>query len=460
MSVRSRNVPYLYLAMLKIPVLAGFMLLSGMVMAQKVLTLPDCVKLATEQNLSLRQNAAGVELSEKAANQSRLLLLPNLNAGTSYFWNFGYTVDPVTNLPLANNFQANSYQLTAGLNLFSGGNVSNTIQKSRVDMAVAAANYKANIENVQFQVIAAYLAVMFAEEQLKVADQKIATTEAQLSDTRKLVTAGALPEGNLLAIEAQLAQDQLSRIQAANQVQQTYLDLKLLIQADPQEDIKVQFPDVSRFDMVRYAPVPSTQEVIDYAISHRASIKVFDLQLQSDEYARKIAGAPAYPNLSVFGQLSTNYSSASYPQFGIEALPFNEQIDNNLSEVVGISLQIPLFNNGQVLMSRQNADLQIINTQLNREIAINNLRKTVTQAVNDVTAARASYDAAEKSFAAAKSAFEYAEKKFKAGTASAFEYTNALNAQSQAESFLVQAKYDLIFKTKIIDYYLDKPIEF
>ncbi len=446
--------------MFKIPLLAGFLAVSMLVSAQRSVSLQDCIKLATEQNLSLRQGAAGVQLSEKAANQSRLLLLPNLNAGTSYFWNFGYTIDPVTNLPLSNNFQANSYQVNAGLNLFSGGNVANTIRKSQTDLQVANMNYTATIENVQFQVIAAYLAVMFAEEQLKVADQKIVTTEAQLTDSRKLVQAGALPEGNLLAIEAQLAQDQLSRIQADNQVQQTYLDLKLLIQADPAENLEVIFPEVARFDMVKAAPVPEVQSVIDYAITHRASIKVFDYQLQSDEYARRIAGAGAYPTLSMFGQISTNFSNAEYPQFGIEALPFNEQINNNRSEVVGISLQIPLFNNGQVLMAKQNADLSLINTQLNREIAINNLRKTITQAVNDVRAAKASYAAAEKSFNAAVNAFDFAEKRFKAGTTSAFDYTNALNAKAQAESLLVQAKYDLIFKTKIIDYYLDKPLDF
>lgn len=446
--------------MFKIPLLSGFLAASWLLPAQQPVSLQDCVKLATEQNLSLRQGAAGVQLSEKAANQSRLLLLPNLNAGTSYFWNFGYTIDPVTNLPLSNNFQANRYQVNASLNVFSGGNVANTIKKSQTDLQVANMNYTASVENVQFQVIAAYLAVMFAEEQLKVADQKIVTTEAQLSDSRKLVQAGALPEGNLLAIEAQLAQDQLSRIQAENQVQQTYLDLKLLIQADPADTIEVIFPDVARFSMLLTAPVPDVQEVTEYAITHRASIQVFDYQLQSDEYARKIAGAGAYPTLSMFGQVSTNFSNAEYPQFGIEALPFNEQINNNRSEVVGISLQIPLFNNGQVIIAKQNADLTLVNTQLNREIAINNLRKTITQAVNDVRAAKASYAAAEKSYSAAVNAFDFAEKKFKAGTTSAFDYTNALNARAQSESFLVQAKYDLIFKTKIIDYYLDKPIDF
>jgi len=431
-----------------------------MMHAQRSLTLQDCIKLATEQNLSLRQGAAGVQLSERAATQSKLLLLPNVNAGTSYMWNFGYTVDPVTNLPLSNNFQANSYQLTSGLNLFSGGNIANTIRKSQTDLELANMDYTASLENVQFQVIAAYLAVMFAEEQFKVADQKINTTEAQLADSRKLAQAGAIPEGNLLAIEAQLAQDMLAHIQAENQMSSAYLDLKLLIQTDADEAVKVVFPDVNRFAQILEYPVPEVSYVSDYAIAHRASIMRFDLKLRSDEYARKIAGAAAYPTLSLFGQVSTNYSNAEYPQFGIEALPFNEQINNNRSEVVGISLQIPLFNNGQVLMSKQNADLQIINTQLGREIAINSLRQNVTQAVNDLTAAKASYASAEKSFEASKNAFEFAEKKFNAGATSAFDYTNALNLMAQAESLLVQAKYDLIFKAKIIDYYLDKPLEF
>jgi outer membrane protein len=446
--------------MSRIAILACFLTLSGWVHGQRTLSLPDCVKLATEQNLSLRQGSTGLEFTAKAANQSRLLLLPNLNAGASYFWNFGYTIDPVTNLPLSNNFSANSYQLTAAMNLFSGGSVASTIKKSKADLDVADMNFKATVDNVQFQVIAAYLAVMFAEEQQKVAEQKISTTELQLSNSRKLVQAGTLPEGNLLAIEAQLAQDELSIIQARNQVEKTYLDLKLLLQLEADEQIAIIYPDVTRFNQLLTAPVPDTKMVADYAIANKASIKSYDYQLQSAELAKNIAAAGAYPSLSLIGQVSTNYSSASYPQFGIEADPFGEQIDNNLSQVVGLSLTIPLFNNGQVLLNKQNADLAIINTQLNRELAVNTMRQNVTQAINDLRAAQASFVASQKSYDAAESAFAFAEKKFNAGTVSSFDYTNALNAKAQAESFLVQAKYDLIFKAKIVDYYLDKPIDF
>jgi len=321
-------------------------------------------------------------------------------------------------------------------------------------------NYKEVVENVQFQVIVAYLAVMFAEEQVKIAGQKINTTEAQLNNSRKLAQAGSIPEGNLLTLEAQLAQDQLSQIQAGNQLDKTKLDFKLLLQLDISENIEVAFPDFNQVDKILFAPVPDALTVANYAIENRASIKKFGYQLQSDEYAKKIAAAGAVPTLSLIGQVGTNYSNAIFPPFITEVSPYGTQINNNLSEVVGISLQIPIFNNGTVLINKENANFAYINTQLNQQIAINTMRQNVTQAINDLKAAMASYAAAEKSFAAATNAFEFAEKKFNMGTASSFDYTNAINTKAQAESTLVQTKYDLIFKSKIIDYYLDKPLEF
>ena len=228
----------------------------------------------------------------------------------------------------------------------------------------------------------------------------------------------------------------------------------------PDDQIRIVFPDVTKLENLLSAPVPNANDVADYAIANKASIKKYEYQLMSDELSRKIAAAGAMPVLSLIGQISTNYSNAIYPPYITEADAFNVQLDNNLSEVVGLSLQVPIFNNGQVLLNKQNAELTIINTQLNQQIAINALRQSITQAVNDMKAAIASYDAALKNYEASQSAFDFAEKKFNMGTASSFDYTNSINVLAQAESSLVQAKYDLIFKAKIIDYYLDKPLDF
>ncbi|MEZ5014600.1 MAG: TolC family protein [Chitinophagales bacterium] len=429
------------------------------VTGQTVLTLQQCVQVATENNLQLKQGAAGVEFSDRASAQSKLLLLPNLNLGSSYMWNFGYTIDPVTNLPLANNFEANGYQLSAGMNLFAGGKVGNTIKKSASDLQLATMNYKNTVENIQFQVIVSFLSVMFAEEQVKISTEKINTTNAQLENSRKLAAAGSIPEGDLLSIEAQLAQDNVNLIQARNQQEKTYLDLKLLLQLPADEQVRIQYPDAAQLDAILNAPVPDAITVANYAIEHKASIQKYEYQLESDKLAMKIAAADALPTLSLFGQMSTNYSNATYPPYVTEVDPYGTQLDNNLSEVVGISLQIPIFNNGTVMINKQSAEFNYVNDQLAKEIAVNALRQNVTQAVNDLKAAIATYDASMKSYQAAKTAFEFTEKKFNIGSASAFDYTNSINTLAQAESALVQAKFDLIFKSKIIDYYLDKPLD-
>ena len=193
--------------MKKIIFIAILLGLGELSIAQSTISLQQAIDIATENNLQLKQGAAGVEFTARASQQSRLLLLPNLNLGTSYFSNFCYNIDPVTNITTANNFQTNGYQLTSQVNLFSGGSINNTIKKSKTDLQVSTMNYKELVENTQFQVISAYLSVMFAEEQVKIATQKISTTELQLSNSQKLVNAGSIPEGNLLTIQAQLAQD-------------------------------------------------------------------------------------------------------------------------------------------------------------------------------------------------------------------------------------------------------------
>ena len=432
---------------------------SPVLFSQTTISLSECLQTALDNNLQLRQGAASVEYSDKASSQSRLLLLPNLNGGVSYFWNFGYTIDPVTNLPLSNNFQTNGYQLTSSLSLYSGGSISNTIKKSKVDLQLASMNYSEAKDNVQFMVISAYLSVMFAEEQLKITNEKIKTTEAQLQNSQKLVAAGSLPEGNLLAIQAQLANDQLINIQAKNAVEKTYLDLKILLQMPVDQEIRVVYPQAQKFEEILKMPIPDANAVAAYAIEHKAGIKKYDYELLSNQYSKKIAAAAAMPNLSLIGQLSTNYSNATYAGL-FEPDPYGMQIDNNLSEIVGVSLQIPIFNNGTVMINKQSADLTIINTELNKQIAINTMQQNVTQAINDLKAAVASYGAAKTSYDAAKTAFEFTEKKFNLGSTSSFDYTNSINNLAQAESSLVQAKYDLIFKAKIIDYYLDKPLDF
>ncbi len=436
-------------------------LLSIPVTAQNnALNLRQCVDMAVGNNLQILQGQANVATNEFAVQQSRLSLFPNLNFSGSYFFSYGRGLDYVTNSFVGQNFQSNNYTLSSNLGLYNGGVKANSIKKAGYDLEMAKLDQQALIENIQLNTILAFLQVMFAEDQVSVTENRLAISQQQLSDSEKLAAAGSIPEGNLLALEAQMASDELEIVNARNQVAIAYLQLKNLLQLDPAAPLSISYPTQDLLQEVLNARMPTFNETIDAAISNLPGIQRFEYLLKSAESQVKIAGGYGLPSLTLIGQLNTSFSDANIGIPGFEPLPYADQLENNLGEVVGVTLSIPIFNNGQVAINRQNANLALMNAELEQQIAINNLKTTVTDAWTGLQAASLTYQAAQRNLEANRNAFDFAEKRFNAGAASALDFVTARNNVASAEISLNQAKFDYIFKRKVIDYYLGQPIEF
>lgn len=436
-------------------------LLSIPVTAQNnALNLRQCVDMAVGNNLQILQGQANVATNEFAVQQSRLSLFPNLNFSGSYFFSYGRGLDYVTNSFVGQNFQSNNYTLSSYLGLYNGGVKANSIKKAGYDLEMAKLDQQALIENIQLNTILAFLQVMFAEDQVSVTENRLAISQQQLSDSEKLAAAGSIPEGNLLALEAQMASDELEIVNARNQVAIAYLQLKNLLQLDPAAPLSISYPTQDLLQEVLNARMPTFNETIDAAISNLPGIQRFEYLLKSAESQVKIAGGYGLPSLTLIGQLNTSFSDANIGIPGFEPLPYADQLENNLGEVVGVTLSIPIFNNGQVAINRQNANLALMNAELEQQIAINNLKTTVTDAWTGLQAASLTYQAAQRNLEANRNAFDFAEKRFNAGAASALDFVTARNNVASAEISLNQAKFDYIFKRKVIDYYLGQSIEF
>ncbi|KRP08557.1 MAG: hypothetical protein ABR95_06055 [Sphingobacteriales bacterium BACL12 MAG-120813-bin55] len=424
------------------------------------LNLRQCVDMAVGNNLQILQGQANVATNEFAVQQSRLSLFPNLNFSGSYFFSYGRGLDYVTNTFVGQNFQSNNYSLSSNLGLYNGGVKAHSIKKAGYDLEMAKLDQQALIENIQLNTILAFLQVMFAEDQIRVTENRLAISQQQLNDSEKLAAAGSIPEGNLLALEAQLASDELEIVNARNQVAVAYLQLKNLLQLDPAAPLSISYPGQDLLQEVLNARMPELNATIDAAISNLPGIQRFEYLLKSAESQVKIAGGYGLPSLTLVGQLNTSYSDADIGLPGFEALPYTDQLENNLGEVVGLTLSIPIFNNGQVAINKQNASLAYMNAELEQQIAINNLKTTVTDAWTGLQAASLTYQAALRNLEANRNAFDFAEKRFNAGAASALDFVTARNNLASAEISLNQAKFDFIFKRKVIDYYLGQPIEF
>jgi outer membrane protein len=436
-------------------------LLVGVVHGQSgQMNLRQCVDAAVNNNLQIIQGQANMAVNEAAVKQSRLALLPNLNFSASYFFSYGRGLDYVTNTYVAQSFQSNNYLLSSNLGLYQGGVKSNSIRKAEYDLQAAELDQQALLENIQLNTILAFLQVMFAEDQVTITNNRIEVSRRQLSDSEKLVEAGSIPEGNLLNLKAQIAADELELVNARNQVANAYLNLKNLMQMEPGQPLEIIYPTQDLLNEVLNAQMPTLNEVIDAAIDNLPGIQRFEYAIKSAEADVKIAGGYGLPSLTAVGQLNTSFSDANIGIPGFEPDPYADQLENNLGEVVGLTLSIPIFNNGQVAISKQNAELGLLNAELQRQIAVNDLKTTVTDAWTGLQAAAISYESAQKSLEASRLAFEFAEKRFQAGAASALDYTTAANNLASAEVSMNQAKFNYIFQRKVIDYYLGKPIEF
>lgn len=440
-----------------------------------------CIDHALENNLSIKQAQLSSALSSEDLLQSRLSLLPSLNGSANQNYNFGRSVDPLTYQFVTQRIETSNFGLSANMTLFAGFQRLNTIRQNKYLLLANASALEKTKNDITLSVITYYLQALFAQELLKVSESQLGLSKEQVARAEKNVAVGAITDGDLLSIRAQQAQDETNLANAKNNVEMAVLNLKQLL------DLKAE----DRFAIVAPGGIePANEKVRD---PHEVFLQAKDIQpdislansrLQAARMGLLIARGSMSPRLTIGGNVNTGYSSGrqrvvssssqKIPVFitgtdtlfqtitipKVERTPFSDQLNDNLSQSIGFTLQVPLFNGWQTRSSIKRAKINYQKEELNLKLSENNLEKTITQASTDASAARRKYEAATQSVEYLQKAFNYTEQKYVVGLISSIEYGTAKNNLARAQSDLLQAKYDCIFKQKVIDFYLGNPITF
>ena len=428
-------------------------------------TLERCVDYAFKNNITIQQAGLAANVSGNQLLQSKLNLLPSLNASASYDFNFGNSINPITYTFTNGNSQTSQIGLQGNLTLFNGLQQIYNIEKSKYDLLGSQYDYANAKSNMGLNIASAYLQILLNREIMHVADEQQKITIDQRETVKKKFDAGALPEASVLEVEAQLGRDQATQVNAKGIYDLSVLALKQMLQLSDDQPFDIDVPNVNADNMQSITDVTSVG-VYNYAVKNQPSIKSAEAKWMSAQSSQKIAKGYITPTVSVGYNLYAGYTNvanqtfSSTPPYIINTPPdpFFTQMKNNLKNIVAFQLTVPIFGKGQIFLNIANAKLQQQVKQLDLENAKVKLRSDIEQAYTNARVAAENYMANKKSYESSQKSYFSLQTRFQAGLATNLDLQQSKYNLANSESEMIKAKYTYVFRVKILDYYQGKAL--
>lgn len=469
---------------MSVRILVILLVFSNTVFSQRVFTLKQAVDTGLRNNLELKQMELQMQSAGIDWRQSKANLLPNLNGNASHGINQGRSIDPFTNSFIEQQVNFASYGVSSGVTLFNGLNLHNSIRQNAFAYEAAKMDVQQEKDNLTLDIILAYLQVLSNEDLLTQSRNQLEVSRQQVGRLEKMNKEGAIAPALLSNLQGELAGNELAVVNSQNQLESARLTLFQFMNVP--YDSSVKFERVSA-DLFNPQYDASANEIYQTALENLALVKAADLRKLSAEKGVQAAKGLLYPNLSLNGNLNTNYSSAAMQNtflnrsdeetenyvlvdnekklvfapkdnFKTDKIRYNNQLNNNLYTTVSIDLRIPLFNNFSRRNQIKKANISLKNSDYVAEATKIRLRQAIEQAYANMSAARNRYDALMRQVEAFALSFRIAEVRFNAGVETAIDYVIAKNNYDRANSNLIIARYDFLLRTKVLDYYRGKAL--
>lgn len=423
---------------------------AGYTHAQKVWTLDECINYAFEHNLDLKKTQMARQQAEYQYKMSQNAWLPTLSANAGEYLGFGQSPS-YTGVYVSDNSSSASFGANLSLPLFQGLNLYNTAKADALNLQAAEMDEKAAQLSLKLNVMAFYMQVLYGKEQMEIARRQMELSAEQLQKTQQLFENGRIAEADVYESRAQLATDQANLTQMETDLALSLLTLTQALEIEESEDFEVSDPEAFFADQSPELDTP--QSTITLALMNQPSMEAARLRLQKSHYDLKAAKSAWYPSLDFYAGYSNglyHYFSDNYPN-----TPVNEQLKRNNRAQLGISLNIPIFNGMKTKYRVKMTELSIDDQQLTLENTEKTLRKEIRQAYGNARAAKQKMEAMENSLEASRIAYDYTKGGFEMGKKTLLELNESKTRFHKAESDLLQARYEYLYRCKIIEFYRD-----
>lgn len=449
-----------------------------------------CVEYALANNISVKQADVQARMAALTLNQSRLTQIPTLGFDGSLGLNAGRTQNPFDFSVSNESNISGSFSLSSSVNLFNWFRLRNTIDANRLQAEAAKTNIDKVKNDISLNVAAGYLQALLNIEQINASELQVKLTLAQLENTRKLVAAGSVPELNALELEAQLARDSSTLVTAQAAAATSHLQLKALLNLDAAAPFEIAQPPV---ELIPVEPLSELQPaaVFNLAVVNMPLQRANQLRVEASNKTVAAARGAMMPTLSAYGRIGTAYNNklqevyGRSPYAGIDSSAFVkvanqtysvyapfvgvnnmirnpsffQQMDKSFGQSIGLSLSVPIFNQGQLRTQYNRSKLDKRNVELQQELDNQTLKQDIYKAYTEATASFQKYIAGIKSVETSQKAFDFATKRYNIGLLNTIDLLTNQNNMFKAKIDKLTAQYDYVFKLKVLEFYKGQGIK-
>src|SRR6185312_8275513 len=450
--------------------------------AQDKWDLQRCVTYAVANNISIKQADIQARLSKLTYTQSRLLRIPTLGFGSSVDLTAGRSQNPTSFTLNTQTSLYNNLSLQSSVVVFNGFNIQRTIDASRYAWQAMLANSELLINNISLSVANDYLQVLLLDQTAQAAQLQLQLSQNQLQITRKQVFAGTLPELNAAELESQVAQDSSNYVIAKSNAIQAVFTLKALMDLDAATPFEVDTPPIDQIPIEQLANL-QPDAVYELALTHQPQQKMDALNIRGYTELMRAAKGAMMPTVSVFGSLGTNYintpQQVGTPVMGTDTIGhvagsnagvlgpvvkgynfstvppvhYFTQLNNYFAQTVGLSIQVPIFNQGTLRTNYEKSRRNLRNIELTRDQDNLTLKSNIYQAYNLAVAALEKYEAQKITLTATQKSYDFAQKRYNVGMSNTIDLLTNQNNYFNAKVNLIYDQFDYVFKMKVLEYY-------
>ncbi|WP_212899371.1 TolC family protein [Capnocytophaga cynodegmi] len=427
--------------------LSIFVLISSFSMhSQKLWTLEDCIEYALQNNISIKQSEIDLKTTDVDKLQAKGAFFPSFNGNVTYNLNEGKNINPVTNQYENAFFQSASGGVNMDVTVFAG--LQNWRRLKLAELNKIASQYKLDKmkDDIILLIINAYLEILSNKEQIKKLNIQLEVSKENLKRTQDLIEAGSLPKGDLYEAESQFFSQEQQIIATENALFISKMGLAQLLLLKNYQDFEIADTslEIPITDILSKTPT----EILERAKEVTQDVKIAQANVDLAESNLKLARSAYSPRLSAQWGYNSRWSK-NYPE------NFWRQIDQNKGMYAGLSLTIPVFNGFSTVGNIKRQEINLLRSQWNKQQAELTIEKNVYQAYTDASNAKKLFEATEKTLQAKKQSYVYANERHAVGLMNTFDFNQAKYQYENAENESVRAKYQYIFKIKVLQYYFN-----